>query len=237
MAFGVTLAVMVGIKLFREPPAPLAMTEPVPQLVEPAPREAVPDPELEAPAEPVVEEPVVEDPPAEQAPAEAQPGREPRPAEGGTAPRGAGEGSTPRTPQAPRVDPEAAARLAQFQDDGAEAAPIPVAPRNNPLAEDRDRGGGELNAEQVRTVINRERTAVQRCYETAARMTGTAPRLRIDVDVTIGGSGTVTSATARGQSFGSITECIERSVRRWRFPATGGTTRTSMPFVFQGREQ
>ncbi|MCZ7680069.1 MAG: AgmX/PglI C-terminal domain-containing protein [Sandaracinaceae bacterium] len=234
MAFGVTLAVMVGIKLFGQAEAPLAVADPVPPPA-PAPPEPAPEPVAETP-EPVAEPQPEEAPPAETAPEPAAPQQGTRPqGTQGSGTRPAGE-TAPR-PQTPRVDPEAAARLAQFQDDGAEAAPIAVGQRNNPLAEDRTRGTGELSADQIRTVVNRERAAVQRCYETAARMTGQAPSMRVDVDVTIGASGTVTSATARGQALGNISECIERSVRRWRFPASGGSTRTSIPFVFQGRDR
>jgi hypothetical protein len=57
----------------------------------------------------------------------------------------------------------------------------------------------------------------------------------MDVDVSIGASGSVTSATARGVGVGNLSECIERSVRRWRFPAASGSSRTTFPLVFQGR--
>ena len=49
-------------------------------------------------------------------------------------------------------------------------------------------------------------------------------------------SGTVTHATARGPAFGDVNECVERTVRRWRFPRTGAESRISIPFVFTGRE-
>ncbi len=237
MAFGVTLAVMVGIRMFREPQAPLALNQPQTDTHPPAtpePQEAVPDPTLAEPEpEPEPAQPVADPDPE---PAAETPER-PRNGGGGSTTRPASEGTAarPTTPQR-TVDPEAAARLAQFADDGAGAAPLSVRPRNDLLAEQQQHGGTELSAEQLRTVVNRERSAVQRCYETAVRAAGQAPSMRVDVDVTIAGSGTVTSATARGRAFGTLSECIERSVRRWRFPATGATTHASLPFVFQGRD-
>ena len=51
--------------------------------------------------------------------------------------------------------------------------------------------------------------------------------------ITIGGSGTVTQATARGVGVGNLSDCIERNVRRWRFPSSGGSTQMSFPVVFQ----
>ncbi len=108
---------------------------------------------------------------------------------------------------------------------------------HNPLAEQQQRPQGrELTGDQLRTVVSRQRSSVTRCYETAIRAAGQAPSMRIDVDVTVGGSGSVTSAHARGRAFGNLADCIERSVRRWRFPATGATTHASLPFVFQGHE-
>ena len=229
MAFGVALAVMVGTRLLQQPPAEVATNVPAP----------VPDtpvgPELDVPEVPdVAETPTPDETPLVEDPAEATGGsntgpRTPRTGAGsGTSAPPATTGGTNPAP----VDP----RFARFADDTAQAAEIAPRP-TNPINEGRSGGGGgELNADQIRAVVTRERAGVQRCYETAARAAGQAPGLRLDVDVTIGGSGTVTSSRARGQSFGSLTECVERSVLRWRFPASGGITHTSIPFVFQGRD-
>lgn len=236
-AFGATLAVMVGIKLFSEP-TPIATTgtttgaEPT---VPVDPGEATADPELVLPE------------PSGEAEAETESGEEEQaaPTKAPAPSRGSGGARTPRESTAtaerpatnrPQLSAAEEARLRQFEDDGAGAAPIAASSRNNVLAQDNQRGGAELTSEQIRSVVNRERSMVQRCYETATRAAGQSPALRIDVDLTIGGSGTVTSATARGPGFGNLSECIERTVRRWRFPASGGTSRLSIPFVFQGQD-
>ena len=102
------------------------------------------------------------------------------------------------------------------------------------LRETETAGTGELTAEQISHVVTRERAGLTRCWETAIRGMRETPTVRMDVDLTIGSSGTVSSTTARGPTVGTLSDCIERSVRRWRFPASGGTSRTSFPVVFSG---
>jgi predicted Zn finger-like uncharacterized protein len=254
MAFGVTLAIMVGIKMFEEPrtvvvappptptptPTPTPPTPPEPALVvpepDPTPAEAIPT--APAPSEVVAAAPeATETEPAQNA-------------AGGSTPRSTGPrspatttspASTPTTPRTggstPALNAEDAERLRQMEEDSSSGSTLAVRERTNLLGDSTSRQQRqELTADQIRSVVNRERNTVQRCYETAARRTGQSPRVRVDVDVTISGSGTVTSAMARGQSFDNLTECIESNVRRWRFPATGAESAASLPFVFQGRE-
>lgn len=93
--------------------------------------------------------------------------------------------------------------------------------------------GPGLNARQLTSVVGKNRPELQRCYETAIRGIGDPPTVRMDVDVTVGMSGTVTRVRARGTDVGNLANCIERSVRRWRFPSSGNETQTSFPVVFQ----
>lgn len=81
-------------------------------------------------------------------------------------------------------------------------------------------------------MVSKNRPELQRCYEVAVRGMADAPTVRMDVDVTVGVSGTVTRVRARGSGVGDLRECIERSVRRWRFPSSGSETQTSFPVVF-----
>lgn len=232
--FGITLAVMVGMSMFPQQQPAVATNDPAPATGPREPIEAVPDPTLgETPTEDG--EGSTETDPGEEEGEQGETVDSPPRAVAGKAPSTPREPTEAARPARPALDPEAAARLERFQDDGAGAATINVSNRNNPLANDRNTGGSELSSEQIRTVVNRERATVQRCYETATRAAGEAPGLRMDVDVVVGGSGTVTSATARGPGFGTLAQCIERTVRRWRFPATGATSRASIPFVFQGQ--
>ncbi len=233
VAFGIAFAVMLAAQLFKDQPQPVVVVQP------PAPTlaERATDPVLEEPAQAVA---IEETQPAADSEQEERAAPSERAARtrssGGVTEQGAPPPPT-QNQQRP-LDPEAAARLARFSSDseGAQGPQLDVQPRNTVLGEERQRANAELTADQIRSVVNRERPAVTRCYETTARAFGQAPSLRLDVDLTIGGGGAVTNTNVRGQSFGNLNECIERTVRRWRFPPSGGVTQTSVPFVFQGRE-
>jgi hypothetical protein len=91
----------------------------------------------------------------------------------------------------------------------------------------------QLTENQLRTTVNNNRRSLQRCYELAIRGAGEPPTIRLDVQVTIAESGRVTRVNATGRDFGGMKACVQSNVRRWRFPASGGTTQTQFPVVFQ----
>jgi len=93
-------------------------------------------------------------------------------------------------------------------------------------------GKGELTAAQLSAVVRRGKTNLQRCYETAARSSGKDDTVRMDVSVTISAAGNVKKVNASGPGLPGMDKCIERSVRMWRFPASGGDTETRFPIVF-----
>lgn len=132
------------------------------------------------------------------------------------------------TTKAP-VDP----RLARFSDDGAGIAQIQT--RNN-LDQEQSSGGSraELSGEQINAVRRREQSSLQRCYEAALRSSGgNTQTVRLNVSLSIGSSGTVTSARVVGNGIGDLNTCLERSIKRWRFPASSGPTDTTFTSVFQ----
>jgi hypothetical protein len=90
-----------------------------------------------------------------------------------------------------------------------------------------------LKAEQLSAVVARGKQQLQQCYETALRANPSNETLRLDIDLTVGMSGTVVQMVTRGKSLGDMNECIKRIIRMWRFPTAGNETRTSFPVVFQ----
>jgi hypothetical protein len=92
---------------------------------------------------------------------------------------------------------------------------------------------GGLKASQLNAVVSRGKMELQRCYEAALRMSPSDQTIRLDVDITVGLSGTVTSVKTRGPALGDMSSCISRTVRMWRFPNAGEETRTTFPVVFQ----
>ncbi len=246
MAFGVALAVMVGTHFLTQPPAVATAPAPTPPPADPTPDPTPATPELEVPAE--VEEPGGEE---GETPADPDPEAEGSAQTGAGGSRRAGGGGrsttttvgsagagTGTTRPSGGESLTAAQREALARAGADTSAPAQISGARNPLLE----GGGsraaaaELTADQIRTVVNRNRSSVQQCYETEARRAGTAPTVRINAAVTIGASGTVTRVSSQGGSFGTLGNCIERAVRRWVFPRSSGPTSTSIPFVFSGQE-
>jgi hypothetical protein len=92
---------------------------------------------------------------------------------------------------------------------------------------------GGLKAAQLSTVVSRGKMELQRCYEAALRLSPSDQTIRLDVDITVGLSGMVTSVKTRGRALGDMDGCISRTVRTWRFPNAAEETRTTFPVVFQ----
>lgn len=246
VAFGGVFAYILGTRMVGAPATPpaAAVATPTPT-VTPEPTPAAPPTTPEAPV--VVPEVVAEAPPTaptEEAPADPTPTH---PAAGhaatptGTATAtgrrttgGATGTSTGARTAAQAAEDERFARMGEGSSSGAIAA-IPTA---RPGTRDDDQGSatgsGQLSDSQIASVVNRERPSLSACWQLELRRLGRAPDVRLDISVTIGASGTVTRVTARGQSVGALNDCIERSVRRWRFPTSGSSSEFNFPLVFTG---
>jgi len=89
-----------------------------------------------------------------------------------------------------------------------------------------------LDGDGVRATVTTNKPKLQRCYERAIRGQQSPPSVRLDVTVTVAPSGRVKKVTSEGSGPGGLAECVEASVRRWRFPesAEGGPAR--FPIVF-----
>jgi hypothetical protein len=94
--------------------------------------------------------------------------------------------------------------------------------------------GQGLSAGQLSKVVRQGRSSLQRCYETALRQIGGSDEtVRMDVEVTVSANGNVSKAHAGGKGLAGMKQCLERTVKAWRFPKSGGTTETRFPVVFQ----
>ncbi len=237
--FGAVLAYMVGTRFLSSPDAPATPSPPPAATAptEPAPSASTPIAPIEAPP-PEPEDPATQAAPEAPAPADEATASAPHPSTEARAARPAS--ASPSTSARPSATTPASApltgRLADFADDSSDG-PARLPSRGRSLADGDEESAGahaagaELTADQIRAVITRERPSINRCWETEIRRMGQAPNVRLDVDLTIGASGTVTRVTTRGQGIGELSTCIETVVRRWRFPSARGTTQTSFPLV------
>jgi len=223
MAFGVMLALMVGSKLLLDQqPAPVADASGAGEgaetagPVEPELVTDVPEPEIGAEA-------IEEAGGAEVEPEVAAGGTTMR-----TAPRvGSGSGGT-KTKQLTAAEQEMLRRMGQDTESG----PSKIRVGSGPSAAGGNGSGRGLTQQQLSSVVSRNRPSLQRCYETAIRGMGEPPSVRLDVDVTVGLSGTVTRVSARGRDVGGLRACVEAAVRRWRFPISGAASAVAFPVVF-----
>jgi TonB family protein len=120
--------------------------------------------------------------------------------------------------------------------DGGQAAPErQIRGRVRSTGGDAIGGSGVLDAGEVRHVINSRIAAIKMCYERQLRRNPTLEG-RITIQFTIGGAGTVTSASATENTLGDaeVGSCVASTFRRFRFtPPEGGSVTFSFPFVFQ----
>lgn len=94
-------------------------------------------------------------------------------------------------------------------------------------------GGGELQAADVRRVVNQALGGIKRCYERQLRNTPTL-RGRIGVTFTVTGAGTVSGAHTTDSFDPTVGSCVVGVVSRLRFPEPeGGSVTFAFPFVFE----
>jgi hypothetical protein len=89
-----------------------------------------------------------------------------------------------------------------------------------------------LDGDGVRATVTTNKPRLQRCYERAIRGQQSPPSVRLDLTVTVAASGRVKAVDATGSAPGGLAECVEASVRRWRFPASAEGGPAKFPIVF-----
>jgi hypothetical protein len=90
-----------------------------------------------------------------------------------------------------------------------------------------------LSAEQLSRVVLRGRIKLQRCYELALRGSASEQTVRTEIALTVSAGGSVVNVETSGQALPGMARCIERAVRKWRFPGATESTHTRFPVAFQ----
>jgi hypothetical protein len=120
--------------------------------------------------------------------------------------------------------------LADF-DSSADAAPAKIDVEKSGSTQSKK---PPLDGDGVRATVTTNKPRLQRCYERAIRGQPSPPSVRLDVTVTVASSGRVKAVNAVGTGPGGLAECVEASVRRWRFPASSEGGPAKFPIVFSG---
>ncbi len=114
-------------------------------------------------------------------------------------------------------------------DSGADAAPAKIEIKESASSQSKK---PPLDGNGVRATVTTNKPRLQRCYERAIRGQQSPQSVRLDVSVTVSASGRVKEVNAAGDGPGGLAECIEASVRRWRFPASSEGGPAKFPIVF-----
>ena len=148
--------------------------------------------------------------------------------------------SRPKVRRAPRPRPAAAApksdsvsaedkKILDDFDSSADTAPAKIDVEKSGSTQSKN---PPLDGDGVRATVTTNKPRLQRCYERAIRGQQSPSAVRLDVTVTVASSGRVKAVNAVGNGPGGLAECVEASVRRWRFPASAEGGPAKFPIVF-----
>ena len=106
-------------------------------------------------------------------------------------------------------------------------------------AHDTGAGGGDgqgLSQKDFSNVVGKNKGGLQVCYEQALKK-GEVPEdrdVKVLVKLAVGGSGMVKSAVVAGSGaqYPGLKSCIEKSAKKWIFPASSGESAAEFPFLF-----
>ena len=119
--------------------------------------------------------------------------------------------------------------LAQFSEKGGVSTKsIKVADTSGPSTTKKN----SLDVSDLNKVRKRGEKGLQRCYERASRGQSGGSAVRMTVNVVVAPSGRVNSTKVTGNGPGGLSQCMEASVKRWRFPTASESTETKFAIVF-----
>lgn len=159
-------------------------------------------------------------------------------------PTRAPEAARPASVQPPAslaVQPALPAPSARSQSEGSATAEPALGAREGTTARRRGSAAASpeladsLTPEQLNRVVQRDRAALQRCFNAALRASGVKPagESKVDVHVTANADGSVGSVLLDGNGVGDMNRCIERLVWRWHFPRAAGSTVFVLPLLVE----
>lgn len=147
----------------------------------------------------------------------------------------ASAGGTGKPGSAPSAS--ASATSGNFDNSGLAGGPGVVGPSATATGTAGGSSGGQLTQGEIQGVVSSRQALVRRkCWQPAldARTNPSATTARVTANIVIGPSGNVQSASVGGseKDFPGLSSCIAADIKGWKFPASGGTTPVTVPFVF-----
>ncbi|MCP4600571.1 MAG: AgmX/PglI C-terminal domain-containing protein [Proteobacteria bacterium] len=116
---------------------------------------------------------------------------------------------------------------------------VPIGTKSKTQGSGRGSSKASLTENQLKSVVNRNKSRMKSCYERALRQ-GEAPDnkdIRVNFKVKVGSSGMVKYVSLGGEGARVVTlnSCLKRSVKKWVFPSSSGDSDLEFPFVFTPR--
>ena len=94
----------------------------------------------------------------------------------------------------------------------------------------------EVSETQLAEVVQRNRRSLSLCYDRLLKRDTSMKAGRVDVEVSIGISGSVIRVNlGHGAVDPELSSCMTQAIRRWRFPASGAEYGFNFPLVLQGQ--
>jgi predicted Zn finger-like uncharacterized protein len=108
--------------------------------------------------------------------------------------------------------------------------------RELPKVQEERRPQAQVSESQLREVVTRNRQALTFCYERVLKRDTSLKNARVDVEVHIGISGSVTKVNV-GDTYTNtdIGNCLTQAIKRWHFPAQDSEYSTSFPLLLQAQ--
>jgi hypothetical protein len=208
----VVLLGLVGYLLMRKPSVVVA---------------AAPPPTQPA-GHPVIDPPVaLADPPSKAAPTAPPPIAPPPMASHGSS-RSHSSSTAKTQPKSLSTNQSALASLYGESD----KAPV----RDLPQERRAERTSSQVNEQQIGEVVRRNKQSLTVCYERVLKRDTSLKNARVDVNVKVGISGSVTAVQIGDPYAGSeIGGCLSQAIRHWHFPPVGEEYSVPFPLLLQAQ--
>jgi hypothetical protein len=137
-----------------------------------------------------------------------------------------------------QVDEKTRALLEQMGMGGGSGGPI-GADKSHKQSGATGGGASALTAPQIKSVVDRNRGALQNCYVRSLKQ-GDAPSdrdIRINFNLNVGTSGMVKKIGMSGEGSGNaaLRSCLTKSIQKWVFPPAGSESPVEFPILFSPR--
>lgn len=93
--------------------------------------------------------------------------------------------------------------------------------------------GKDLTVEQLTAVVASHQDALKPCYQAALDKQPDSSEFRMQATLHVAKDGNVSTVELERGGLPSVSGCVEKVVRTWKFPAAEADTYASLPIIFR----